>query len=149
MSKDQAVAHILEFEPAWQAEIQEDWQRLMEIAVWGELKSSNIGALPKLRKRLLDVGEKWRSLFNDRGWIPRPRERLKNALGSALSLHDSTALLERAAKDIEGGADYAEFSQLLIKLNETVVGPLREKENTWATMLDAVNREGLGEDLGE
>lgn len=136
----EALAELLRFERAWQEWVRQRWLRLLDIAVFGDLASSKLGALGKVRKRSLDLGEKWRSLFNDKSWIPQPREQLKNALGSAASLRDSLLLLEKAAKDVEGGADYLEFERLLIELHEAVVGELRERENLWAHALDEINR---------
>jgi hypothetical protein len=143
MSVADEVADALRLSASWQAEVRSCWLRLIDIATWGNLKSQNLGSLSKVRKRLLEVGEKLRSLFNDRGWIPQAREQLKNALGSSLNLHDSLLALEKAAKDIEGGEDYVEFETLLVELHKNVVGPLREKENAWAELLDRLNRERL------
>ena len=130
---------LLEFDSAWRKEIQHRWLRLMEIAVWGDLQGRKIGAITRLRKRVLDCGEKWRSLFNERDWIPQHRERLKNALASALNLRDSLVTLGQAAVGV-GGADHPELERLLAELNRAVDGPLRERENRWAEALDGLNR---------
>lgn len=140
------IDSALQFDPAWRREFHDLWLRLLDLLVWGDLKSANPGAAGRTRKRALEVGEKLRSLFNDRGWIPQPRERLKNVLGSCLSLRDSLLMLEKAAREIEGGADYAEFETILIKLHQAVVGPLRDKENGWAELLDRLNRDQLERD---
>ncbi len=132
-------------DPEWVAHARRQWCRLVEIAVWGDLKGRIPASAGRVRRRLLDLGEKWRSVSNDRTWIPLVRERAKNFLGSALSLRDSLLSLEEAAKDIDGGSDYAEFSQILTELSQMVTGPLRDRENRVATALDRLNRDdGVG-----
>lgn len=123
--------------------VRADWVALMEVLVWGDLKAKSVGALPKARKRALELGEKWRSLFAPRDWIPKPREQLKNALGSALALRDALNHLERAIQEIEGGADFASLSDIIIRMHRLATGPLTERENAWATALEALNRAGL------
>lgn len=140
------IESALALDPSWRGTLHDQWLRLLDLLVWGDLKGTSPGTVGKARKRALEVGEKLRSVFNDRNWIPQPREQLKNALGSCLSLRDSLLLLERAAKEIEGGADRAEFETILIKLHQEVVGPLRAKENRWAELLDQLNRDQLGRD---
>lgn len=133
---------------AFASGVQTDWLALMRVLVFGELKSKSVGALPKARKRALDLGEKWRSLFAARDWIPKPREQLKNALGSALALRDALNNLERAVQDIEGGKDFSALSDIILRMHRLATGPLAERENAWATALAALNRAGL-EDTGD
>ena len=109
----------------------------MEAAVWSEVKSSRMGAATRMRKRLLDVGEKLRSLAANRDWIPHPREQVKNALGSAFSLKDALTQFERAAQDMDGGAELAHFTAAVTALHVTLLGPLAELENRWAALLDS------------
>lgn len=135
----QDVKAAIALDPQWRKEIQGQWLRMMELAVWGDLKGANPAASGRLRKRVLELGEKLRSLFNDRGWIPQPREQLKNLLGSCLSFRDSLTLLEKAAQDLDGGADRAEFLRLLEGLSQTAAGPLRERENACAALLERIN----------
>ncbi len=135
----QDVKTAIALDPAWRDQMRGQWLRLMELAVWGDLKGANPSASGRVRKRVLDLGEKLRSLFNDRGWIPQPREQLKNLLGSCLSFRDNLASLEKAAQDIDAGADRAEFLRLLEDLNQTAAGPLRERENAWAALLERIN----------
>jgi len=144
---EQDIDTLIEFDRAWVTHIRQQWLRLMEIAVWGDLKSGNLGAAGKVRKRVLEIGERWRSIFNDRAWIPRARERAKNMLGSCLNLRDSLLLLEKAAKDLDGGADYGEFEQLLVEMHKSVVGPLAIRENQLAAALNDLNKSAL-EDEG-
>lgn len=137
------IDFLTEFDPAWATLIRRQWLRLIELAVWGDLKSGNLGAVGKVRRRALDLGERWRSIFSDRKWIPRARERAKNMLGSCLNLRDSLMQLEKAAKELDGGADYEEFGRLLIEFRATVAGPLAERENRVAAALDSLNRSAL------
>lgn len=123
--------------------VEADWVALMKVLVWGDLKAKSVGALPKARKRALEVGEKWRSLFAPRDWIPKPREQLKNALGSALALRDALNNLERAVQEIEGGRDFDALSNIIIGMHRLATGPVAERENAWATALEALNRAGL------
>lgn len=141
MSENANLKELLALDPGLHAAVKTQWQELMNIVVWGELKGANVGAVPKLRKRALDLGEKWRSLFNDRTWIPQPRERLKNALGSALALHDAQQLLIETAALFDGGADHDALRQVLARLSDSE-NQLREKENRWAQALQEINKDG-------
>ncbi|MHB1586119.1 MAG: hypothetical protein ACYCRH_05000 [Acidiferrobacteraceae bacterium] len=140
------IGQLLTLDEAWKTEVRGHWLRLLDLLVWGDVKGSSLGAASRVRKRALELGEKWRSVFNSREWIPQPRDQIKSALASASSLRDSLLLLERAAKEIEGGADFAEFEQLLIALHKAVTGPLRERETEWANALERVNQEQLQDD---
>ena len=137
---------LIEFDPEWAARVREQWLRLMEIAVWGDLKGRIPGSTGKVRRRVLDLGEKWRSVSNDRTWIPQVRERAKNFLGSALSLRDSILSLERAAKDLDGGCDHLEFVRIMADLSWVAAGPLLERENRLAEALERLNRDNGGAD---
>lgn len=132
-----AVRQAVTLDPAWVTELRVQWTALMEIAVWGEVKSSRMGAATRMRKRLLDVGEKLRSLAADRDWIPHPREQVKNALGSAFSLKDALLQFERAAQDMDGGNDCAVFGARAVQLRQSLLTRLPELENTWAALLDS------------
>jgi hypothetical protein len=140
------VKRAIALDSGWRDQLRGQWLRLMELAVWGDLKGANPSAGGRVRKRVLEVGEKLRSLFNDRGWIPQPREQLKNLLGSCLSLRDSVAALEKAAQDMDSGVDHPEFQRLIAGFEQTLAGPLRERENAWATLLERVNQQARDED---
>lgn len=137
------VRALVTLDTLWRDRVAALWQELMHIAVWGDLKSAQVGGVPRLRKRVLDLGEKWRSVFNSRDWLPQPREQIKNALASAANLRDSLLLLERAAQELEGGEERERFGTVLIALHREAVGPLRDRENQWAFALDAVNQAAL------
>jgi len=107
------VARALELDGAWAEQLRSQWLSLMALAVFGDLKSKRLGALPRMRKKVLDGGEKLRSLLADRDWIPQPREQLKNALASALALEQALVELEIGARELEGGADLRSVQMLL------------------------------------
>ena len=131
------VRRAVTMDPAWVAEVKQVWLALMELTVWGDVKSSRLGAMGKLRKKTLDLGEKLKSLAADREWIPHPREQVKNALGSSFNLKDSLLQLERAAQDVDGGTELEQFNQLMVRLHMLVVTPLESLENRWAQLLDS------------
>lgn len=135
------VIQALALDPAWVAELRQCWLGLMEICIFGDVKSSRLGAISRLRKRLLDVGEKLRSLTADREWIPHPREQLKNALGSSFNLKDSLGQLEKCAQDVDGGTELAAFNAAMARLHALIVSPLEGQENRWAALLDSQYRD--------
>ncbi|MDA8361089.1 MAG: hypothetical protein M0Z44_03715 [Gammaproteobacteria bacterium] len=122
------------------------WLNLMDCAVWGDIKSEKLGAVSKLRKRLLELGERLRSVAADRTWIPKPRERLKNALGSCLNLRETLVLVERAAQELVGGNDLPAFSGELIAFHRLVLTELQAHETAWAAALENINKEALADD---
>ena len=134
---------LLALDPALTAALRTRWLVLMELAVWGDLKSDKLGALTRLRKRLLDVGERLRSVAADRSWIPQPRERLKNLLGSSINLRDALILVERATQDVTSGSDKDRFSEQFAALHAIIQTDLRERENEWATTLQTINKKAL------
>ncbi len=139
--EDSDIARAVTVAGPWPAGLKAQWLRLMELAVLGELKSARLGALGKLRKKLLELGERLASLCADRNWIPRPREQLKNALASALNLKDALLQVEQDAQSLEGGADRAAFEAALIAFHRDLLGGLAERENRWAALLDALAHE--------
>jgi hypothetical protein len=137
---DVAVNEALALDPEWESAARRTWVGLMELVVWGELNSSRLGAVARLRKRALEVGEGLRSLTASRDWIPRSRERLKNALASALNLRESLQALEGAAQSLDGGADRAALRARIADLRR-LLERLEPLENRWAVLLDAQHRE--------
>lgn len=131
----------MSIDPGWSARARAAWLELMELAVFGDMRASRLGTMGRLRKRVLDVGEKLRSFTNDRGWIPHPREQLKNALGSALSLKESLGLLAASAAEADGGAGRERFQTRLAELKQ-LVEELEPKQNAWAALLDSQYRQG-------
>jgi len=132
----QEVVQALTLDPAWVAQLREQWLRVMALAMFGDLKSPRLGALPRLRKKGLDCGEKLRSMLADRRWIPQPREQLKNALASALALEQVLSDLESGARELEGGTDLVAYRDVVSKLGATARDELRLRCNEWASLLD-------------
>ena len=130
------VAQALALDPAWAAKLREQWLQVISLAMFGNLKSQRLGALPRLRKKVLDCGEKLRAMLADRDWIPRPREQLKNALASALALEQALGDLEAGAQELEGGTDLATYRDLVSELSATARDELRVRSNEWASLLD-------------
>ncbi len=132
-----AVERSFAFDAAHAAELRERWLGLLERAVWADLKSSKIGAVPRLRKRLLEVGENLRSFLSDRTWIPHPRERVKGAMAASLNLRDALLNLERAAKLLDGGADLPAFEPDLLAFRKRLLELMEAHERQWGDMLEA------------
>lgn len=139
------VRRAVTLERRWIEEAREAWLALMDLCVFGDVKSSRLGALTRLRKRALDVGERLRSMGADREWIPHPREQLKNALASALNLRESLQQLAAAARDVDGGGVRDELGRRIARLEE-LASALAPLENSWAALLDAQIREARDED---
>jgi hypothetical protein len=132
----EAILQAVTINQAWRDEMQAEWLAVMELAVWGEVKSSRLGAMNRVRRRVLEVGEKLHSLCASRIWIPHPREQLKNALGSSFSLKDSLAQLIKSTADADGGADGQRFAEQLARLQVAIESQLPALENRWAEWLD-------------
>ncbi len=128
------------------AEMRTQWRVLIDTAVWGDLKSEQLGLLSRLRKRILELGERLKSLDADRAWIPKRRERIKNLLGSCLSARDALAQAERAAQGIGGGHDADALAQAFLGLRRIMTSELQKHENAWAEALQALNEGALRED---
>lgn len=135
-------------DPAVVAQFRNGWLALVETAVWGDLKCDQIGALGKFRKRILDLGERLKSLEADRQWIPQKRERIKNLLGSCMAARDALLLVERSAQTLTGGTDLPRLTETLIAIHTVVTTDLQEQENQWAQALQNLNDRAL-DDKGE
>jgi hypothetical protein len=137
----------LALDPAWAAQLRALWLELAAAAVFGALRGPHVGALPRLRKQVLDAGERLRALFADRAWIPQPRERLKNALASALALREALDALEAVAQEIKG-EDTAAFRAALAGLRTATLDKVARYANEWAALLDrrASDEDNAGSD---
>ncbi len=140
------VAATVTLDPTWVASLRHDWNALMDILLWGDVKSSRLGAISRVRKKALDLGEKMRSMVNSRAWIPHPREQLKNALGSSFNLRDALLQFERGAQDIDGGSELDRFNALVVQLHRNLLEPLEPLEANWARLLDSQLDETPDED---
>jgi hypothetical protein len=126
----------LVLDPAWAERVRSAWLAMIALAVFGDLKTPRIGAVPRLRKKALDCGEKLRAALADRAWIPQPRDQLKNALATALALQDALAALESAARELDGGADRDAFRAAVAALAAAALDELVPRANAWAALLD-------------
>ncbi len=140
------VAATVTLDPQWVASLRHDWNQMMDILLWGDVKSSRLGAMSRVRKKALDLGEKMRSLVNSRAWIPHPREQLKNALGSSFNMRDALLQFERGAQDIDGGSELDRFNALVVQLHRNLLEPLEPLEANWARLLDSQLDETPDED---
>lgn len=113
------------------------WLRLMELSVWGDVSINKIGAMPRLRKRLLEIGENIQSLIAARAWIPHPREQLKSALGASIKLRDSITAVDTLITQVDGGRQRNEFLPLWQELKTSLTTFVAEHENRWANLLDS------------
>jgi hypothetical protein len=129
------VDRSLALDAAWVERLKALWLELVAIAAFGALRGPHTGALPRLRRQVLDAGERLRALVANRAWIPRPRERLKNALASALALREALDALEASTREIEG-EDGAGLRAALRELRAAALEPIAGRANEWAALLD-------------
>ncbi|WP_017925183.1 hypothetical protein [Thioalkalivibrio sp. HL-Eb18] len=134
------------FDPETTRDLRERWSRLITNAVWGDLKTGTIGAVPRLRKRLLELGENLRSLLSDRAWIPHERERVKGAMAAALNLRDSLQQTDRAAKLLNGGEDFAAFEADYLAFRKALLTFLEQHEQVWGDLLESLYDDAPDED---
>ena len=138
MLNSEQITASFDFDAATIAQLRAQWCQLIDIAVWGDLRIAKLGALPRLRKRLLEVGENLQSLFASRAWIPQPREQLKSALGTSVKLRDSLLDLERTAVALEVSPGMTEFEPLLLSFRQCILALVERHEALWAGMLDSL-----------
>lgn len=136
MLDEDATARALALDPAWCVRLRARWVALIDIAVFGGLSAGELGTLGKLRRKCLDLGERLRSLSAGRDWIPHPRERLKNALASALGVREALTEVLRLAALVQRGADRDTLRTALDALARELA-PLAALETQWANLLDA------------
>jgi len=127
----------LKFDAEWEAGLRKQWQELMTAVVWDSLEADQIGHLPRLRKRCLELGERTRSLVAPRDWIPHPRERLKSALAAALALRETLAAMDGALAGLRNSSEAARLGANYRSFQGWIVDELRVRETHWAEMLDA------------
>lgn len=127
----------LQFDAMWMRALQTQWQVLMVIAVWDDVAMTRLGSAPRLRKRVLELGERLRSLTATRVWIPHPRERLKSALAAALAVRETLDALDALLPELTPGAGADRLCAALEALRATVTGVLPGRETAWARLLDA------------
>jgi len=129
------------FDPKTVADLRAKWSELIVAVVWDDIKSSSIGALPRLRKRVLEVGENLRSLLSDRRWIPHERERVKGAMAASLNLRDSLLQADRAAKLVSGGEDFKPFEERYLAFRKQLLAFIETHEQHWGDLLESLYAE--------
>jgi len=134
----QELENSFRFDPDTVHDLRARWIRLMEEAVWGDLKTGTIGAVPRLRKRLLELGENLRSLLSDRAWIPHERERVKGAMAASLNLRDSLQQTDRAARLLNGGDDFAAFEADYLAFRKALLAFVEQHEQAWGNLLESL-----------
>lgn len=144
-----AVERAFAFDPEQVGRLRRQWAALMETLVWGELRSARLGALPRLRKHFVELGEHLRSMVSDRNWIPRPRERVKGAMGACLNLRDALNQVDRGASTLNGGTDLPGFEKELLAFRQQVLVFLEHHESLWADLLESQYDEHPEDETGE
>lgn len=133
---ERAVEKALALDAQWVEALRRSWLAVIEASVWGDVRGARPGAAGRMRKRVLEMGEHLRSLTASRDWIPRPRERLKSALASALSVEETLAALEHDARVLKG-ADIGRLEPALAHLGQLLGQRLPALKARWAELLDA------------
>ncbi len=131
------VEAALMLDLAWVAALQAQWREMIELAVWGDISMTRLGAAPRLRKRLLELGERLKSLSAARTWIPHPREQLKSALAAALGVRETLAAVAALLPELAAGADADRLRVAHQALAALIEQKLPARENDWAHLLDA------------
>jgi len=137
------LVDAFDFTEAERAAIESTWRALMGDAVWLDLHAGRVGALPRLRKRILELGESARSALEAADWLP-PRERLRSALATTLKLRDTLETVERGLEGLDGGADREAFVARFAELRSLLDSTLEPREARWAAILEAGS--GIDED---
>lgn len=137
------------FDPEKVARLRAGWSDLIVAVVWDDLRSGTIGALPRLRKRVLEIGENLRSLLSDRRWIPHERERVKGAMAASLNLRDSLLQTDRAAKLVSDGSDFQRFEARYLEFRQQLLAFIETHEQLWGDLLESLYDAGNDEVAGE
>ena len=138
-----AVDRALALDAQWIEGLRCAWRAVVEEAVWGDIRGARPGQSGRVKKQALELGERLRSLAASRDWIPRPRERLKNALASALGVEEALGAIEREATGLHG-QDVRQLERSLVNLRAVLEQRLPELKTGWAKLLDA-SQDGASE----
>ncbi|WP_414040421.1 hypothetical protein ACJU26_15100 [Acidithiobacillus sp. M4-SHS-6] len=120
-----------------------DWVALMELAVWGDLRSQQIGLAGKLRKRILEFGERLRSYVSDRSWIPHPRDQIKNALSTSLQLREVMEKVDEVLCPFAEGADLARLQSFWQAFSARLMTDITEREGALVALLNQQYQEEI------
>ena len=119
----------------WVDTLRQAWLAMIEAAVWADIRGARPGIAGRVKRRALEVGERLRSLTANRDWIPKPRERLKSALASALAVEEALAATAQEARELQG-PDAARLERALAGLQSVLGERLPELKTRWASLLD-------------
>lgn len=136
---EKKVLASFEFDAQRIDKIKEKWIDVMQLLMWCDVSSKKIGALPRSRKRVLEVGESFGSFISSKTWITQPRQQLKSALGSSVKLRDGLSALTLVNKHITEGADAAQYQLQVKALDEMLMELILEYEYKWADILESQN----------
>lgn len=137
----EALDRALAFDASRLKLLRHDWQALIDLVVWAPLDSDRLGALPRIRKRALNIGERVAALGASRTWIPHSRERAKNAIASALAALQALEQFEWALAELKQGTDRDALTLAFAALRAAAEQPIREYGNHCARLLETVTRE--------
>ena len=137
----EAVDRALALSPSLLADLRRDWCKMIDLAVWSALDSGRLGAVPRLRKRALEVGERIAALGGSRAWIPHPRERIKSALASALAALEAIEQFETESGTLRPGGERDGLMATFAMLRGGAEPPLRDYAERCARLLEAVTQE--------
>ena len=131
-----SVDKALALDAQWIEGLRCAWRAVIEEAVWGDIRGARPGQSGRVKKQVLELGDRLRSLAASRDWIPRRRERLKNALASALGVEETLAAIEREANGLQG-PDIGQLERNLVNLRGVLEQRLPELKTRWAELLNA------------
>ena len=133
---EKEVLASFEFDNNKIQEIKDKWLEVVQLLMWCDVSSKKIGALPRSRKRILEVGESFGSFISSKQWVPLPRQQLKSALGSSVKLRDGLSALAIVNKHITEGNDANTYQQLVKELDGMLMALILEYEYKWAELLE-------------
>lgn len=119
--------------------LRREWLRLADLAVWGAAQSARIGALPRLRRRVAELGERLAAIDAARSWIPRPREQLKSALATVLAAREALTQCAQALEEIDAGAPREALAEALRRIERHAEPRIAAAAEVWARRLDGLN----------
>lgn len=137
----EAFDRELAFDPRRFEALRQGWRTIIDLVVWVPPGSGKLGAVPRLRKRALDLGERLAALGASRAWIPNSRERAKSALAAALSAGQALEQFEGALAELEPGVEREALVGAFAALRAEAEQPIRDYGNQCARLLEAVTRE--------
>lgn len=134
-----------DLDAAWIAGLRAAWLELIDLAVFGQITSPTLHVTGKVQKRTLELGERLRAFAQDRRWIPKPREQIKNALATAIALRETRDALRALEPALGAGPARDAFATALARFDATLETHLPRLERGWAAILDQPPREPADE----